>query len=518
LDVRLCRVSGYDYRKRGAQTVTIKVNGLPVLSNFTVNTKVPAGATIKPIKFQESVLPGEGEGYRQVYLKGETFTMEGSKLRVEVVSGGSTILLSHANGGLLDGDQVTYKEGGRTVGVLDTKGLQTLSLALDNGKAAEFDVYVADAAPQVFFDYGFRRTHADPTGKGPSGGKYYVKKGTSISLAPVRYLIGYKADHTPDTVSYSWTVNGASQSVTTETFVFVPASAGMYTVQVSVNGRNFLTGNTETKTATTQVVCFERTPPANADGWVLPSGEKLKHFAPGQFTEQGSGYGWSLGAALGYEVWGVPAGTTKVSILGNGFGGWNEPGVVWTQADENGNGIPDEEWIEHKGNDDTHPTYKDRILRRHAITYFRVAAGSGEPNQFGQIIRTVCWVDARGRMGVIGGGWPSAKGWTEKGIEEVKGDWMTFTGTLLRDSGGMKINDGTLNSGGQGINGYVDVYDTNAGQLCTVSASSIRFVKVQTAYFQYGGAFGDHSTEIVRSDPGFTDQSGGFQNPLGSIK
>jgi hypothetical protein len=400
--------------------------------------------------------------------------------------------------------------------------MNTLSLALD-GKAAEFDVYVADIEPQVFFDYGFRRTAADPDGKGPSGGKYYVKQGKSIELAPIRYLIGYKADHTPGTVSYSWTVTGGDYDTTCphnkETFDFKPNGAGTYEVKVSVNGRNFLTGSTDTKTASTQVVCFAGVPAVNADGMVIPADKnvKLKHFAPGQFTERGNGYGWSLGAALGYEMWPVTAGTKEVKILGNGFQTWNEPGIVWTQADENGNGIPDEEWVEWKGSDDdTHSTYKDRILRRHAISYF-LGTSERTENRYGQIIRTVCWIDARGRMGVIPGGWPSAAGESEKGIQAVEGNWMTFTGTLLRDSGGAKINDGTLDTGGQGIQGYVDTYHPNTGQWCVVQApagSDIRFVKVQTAYFNYGGAFGDHSTEIVRSDPGFGDQSGGFTNPL----
>jgi hypothetical protein len=149
--------------------------------------------------FKPSVLPGNSEYYRQVYLKDEEFTVEKSELRVEAVTGGKTVLLTHANGGLLNTDTVTYKGGG-AVDSFDTKGLKTLSLTLD-GKSVDFEVYVADIAPQVYFDYGFRRTAADPNGKGPSRGKYYVKKGQSIELAPIRYLIGYEADHTPGTVS-----------------------------------------------------------------------------------------------------------------------------------------------------------------------------------------------------------------------------------------------------------------------------------------------------------------------------
>jgi hypothetical protein len=142
-------------------------------------------------------------------------------------------------------------------------------------------------------------------------------------------------------------------------------------------------------------------------------GEKLKDFVPGQFTTRGNGYGWSLGAALGYEMWGVPDGTPAVKIAGNGFGGWSEPGVVWTQADENKNGIPDEEWVEHKGGDYNDPTYKNKILRRYAITYYRGNA--------------ICWVDSRGRMGVMYGGWAGGEGYYggSGGLDYVYGDGAT---------------------------------------------------------------------------------------------
>jgi hypothetical protein len=266
---------------------------------------------------------------------------------------------------------------------------------------------------------------------------------------------------------------------------------------VSVTGRNFVTGSTDTKTATTEVV-------TQAVSGLPAFHSPRKDFSPGQFTQRGTGYGWSLGAALGYEVWAIPADYKgSVTITGNGFETWHEPGVVWIQQDENGNGIPDEMWQEVQGSDDK-DNHKEHILRRHAITYFKSDNSEGQVNEYDQIIRAICWVDARGKMGVIPGGWPTVG--NEKGITGVAGNWITYTGTLLRD-GGNTINDGTDR---KGMSGYVDVYANNSQSLTVPNA---RFVKVQTAYFAYGTSVGDISTEIV-SATGLPDQSGGFTNPI----
>jgi hypothetical protein len=228
----------------------------------------------------------------------------------------------------------------------------------------------------------------------------------------------------------------------------------------------------------------------------------VKCFAPGQFTERGTGFGWSLGAVLGYEVW--RASGTSASITGNGFETWNEPGIVWVQRDDNGNGLPDEMWYEIKGSDDT-GTYKDNITWRYALTYYRDQLAETTPNQFEQIIRTIYWVDQRGRIGTLGGGWPSPG--NTAGIQGESGDWMTYTGTILRDSKGEKLNLGQANLAP--ISGYVDVMSGGSQTLTFSVNSAIRadgtpaglsgfsFIKVQTAYFEYGDAFGERSTEIV---------------------
>jgi hypothetical protein len=126
---------------------------------------------------------------------------------------------------------------------------------------------------------------------------------------------------------------GGTSTHSEEFYSFSPAATGTYTV----TGRNFISGATDTKTAGTEVVCFTGTLPAGTFS------SPRKNFAPGQFTRQGTGYGWSLGSGLGYEVWSLPVGTGAITITGNGFGGWQEPGIVWVQEDENG--VPDEMWL-----------------------------------------------------------------------------------------------------------------------------------------------------------------------------
>ena len=215
-----------------------------------------------------------------------------------------------------------------------------------------------------------------------------------------------------------------------------------------------------------------------------------------------------------------------MSIVGNGFETWQEPGIVWAQADENGNGLPDEMWYEAYGSDDADNTYNSSIRRRYAITYFK-AGDAGPPNEYGQIIRTICWVDSRGRAEIIPGGWPSGSDIAPPSLgyppSKVPGDWVTYTGTLLRDGGGGKINPGIYPH--LWSEGYVDIYNSKDKQTCIVNLGSlrradgspagipsIRFVKVQTAYFHYGDAFGERSTEIV-SATGLTIQTS-FPNPI----
>jgi hypothetical protein len=528
IDSKAYKVTGYDMRKRGDQTVTIRVNGKPV-GAYSITVKAPSTATVKALEMLHSYIPGRTSGYRPVYLKGQEFSLADSKIIVTLTANGQNLPLAYGDGGFTGADLEdpdSILSGGRFV----KAGNQKLRIKLDDAPAVDIPFYVIGdvegAEPRVYFDYGYRQTETDKTGKGWGDGSYYVKSGSSIVLAPARYLIGYRADHTDDGASYSWTVTGGDYdtgvSHNGETFTLKPGAATFpttYTVSVSVTGRNFITGSSDTKTAVTEVVCYSET--MSSDKTFQGP---LKDFAPGQFTERGSGYGWSLGAALGYEVWDATNGSsatsvTSAKITGNAFASWSEPGIVWIQADDNGNGLPDETWHELKGSDDG-DSHKTEITRRYALTYIRDALSEAPPNQYGQIIRSIYWADQRGRAGIIGGGWPSAQGLADKGINPVDGTWITFTGTLLRDSKGIELN---TNKGSQTVtcSGYVDAYGGDGifrpgsainADGTAAGLTSFRFVKVQNAYFDYGTSVGEYSTEIV-SGTGLEDQSGGFPLP-----
>jgi hypothetical protein len=509
----LCKIRGYDKWKRGTQRVALSINGIALASDLELNLKIPASAIIKMVETQSSgriislgeYHPGDADIYRPVYIKGMPFDLAQANLRPVVTVNGVLVMLSWGDG-LGPGDTVTGYNA-------TVPGKQTLSLNLD-GKTGTFNVFVLDAEPRVYFDYGYMRHAGDPGGAGPGEGKHYARPNETLILAPIRFLIGYDAENRDIGASYSWSVTGGSYDTAAGTsgdsFAFTPKAAGTYTVTVAVTGRNFVTGQTDTKTASTEVVCYTGALPAGT--FVSP----LKNFSPGQFTEGGTGHGWSLGAALGYEVFRIEP-SSDFRVTGNGFGGWEEPGIVWVQEDRNGNDLPDEMWYELTGSDETNPLTKPYITRRYAIKWFRFE-NETEENQFGQIIRTTCWVDNKGRAGVLSGGWP--KDWG------VSGDWVAYTGTVVRDGQGSVLGPGIEFP--QGLAGYVDCYYNNDQNYVfskdtairadgsPANLDHIRFVKVQTGYFNYGGILGEYSTEIV-SATGLGDQSGGFPNPLGSV-
>ena len=78
-----------------------------------------------------------------------------------------------------------------------------------------------------------------------------------------------------------------------------------------------------------------------------------------------------------HEVLNV-AGEYDMKILGNGFysatqkadeplGGSSEPGIVMVSRDDNGNGLPDDEWYELAGSEETN----EKTLFNYSITYYR---------------------------------------------------------------------------------------------------------------------------------------------------
>jgi hypothetical protein len=488
-------IVGYDKFRRGTQTVTVKVNGKT--GTFDVTNRIGAGAFATINHKDRWVGNPQQENYKIAYIKNEAIVPAMSNIKIIVNPGGKeyapdTISLTLENGGLLPEDFATISGYNAA-----QTGKQTLAMTVD-GRTFQFDVFVIDTEPAVWFDYGYMRHAGDPTGHGPGAGKYYAKPNETLVIAPVRYLVGYNADpdHSDAGATYNWSVSGSNRTITysgagNERLHITPTAAGTYTINVTVTGKSYITGSSVLLAASTELVCYTGSLPAGTFG--SPSGV-LRHFGAGQMSESGTGFGWSLGSAGGYEVWTVSH-QPSYKIEGNAFGSWQEAGVVWMQEDKNGNGLPDEMWYELRGSDEDNATWKNKITRRYAVTYIN-GSPNATKNQYGQTIRDVYWADSKGRSGLIPGGFPSKWG--------VTGDQVTYTGTLLRDDG----NIATGNYGGMDqLEGYADaigdtffVSKAMRADGTSVTLSSVKFIKVQTALFRYGGIFGDVSTEIQYAD------------------
>jgi hypothetical protein len=474
-------VRNYNKLARGAQTVSISVNG----HSFTlpVTVRLPPGTALSVNYYRNN---GLGH-YKNTYVRGEPFNLAGSGL-VATARVDRYALSYQPGSGIAATELSGYQK--------DVPGKQTLTLDLD-GNTVSYEVVVIDTEPAVWFDYGYMRHTGDPEGRGPGAGKYYARPGETLVIAPTRYLIGYDADHGSLPVSYNWTVSGGSWTTTGggEFLHFTPQGAGTYAVEVEVRGRDYATGDTVARTAATEVVCYAA--PLAAGSFTSP----LRDFGPGQYTSGGNGFGWSLGALGGYEVWRVNH-QERYLIEGNAFGnasgGWNEPGIVWVQEDRNGNGVPDETWYELRGSDDDDPVYRGQISRRHAIAYFNNSEYYVTFPTADRPIGGLHWVDSTGRAAFMyNSGWPG-----------VAGNWITYTCTRIRNDGVyMKY------AGSNDFGGYVDtlrygkwttehfyVSDAIRADGASVTLTDVRFIKVQTAFLGYGSVYFELSTEIYQAD------------------
>jgi hypothetical protein len=479
-------VQGYDRTKRGVQTVTLSVNGQT--AELPVRVKVPANAAFYAavLGTDEAYLRldlGHNLGHNNVFIKGQDLSLSNVRFYARVTCNNVTARF-------ISGDGITLEDiSGFNP---DVAGKQTLTLNLDE-KSAALDVYAVDKAPEVYFDHGFMRTGDDPHGYGRDSagnlmdGAYHTQKNKTLVLSPVRVLIGYDRNNNDEGVTYEWTVTPQGDSPaltppsTTEEFLrLTPTSGGIWNVSVAVTGRNFIDGSTIDLTAQTVVIC---------DTGSLPSGNfgSFKHFAPGQFTESGTGLGWSLGAFGGYWMKTVSH-SASYGIEGNGFGIWVEPGIVWFQEDQNQNNLPDEMWYELNVGSDP------RITRRYSLTYFKYGGDGYVMNEYGQTLREIFWVDNKGRTGQINGGWP----W-KWGVSNDYGAWATYTGTLIFDDGIIKGDDYPT-AWPNCVDTPQSIFPINeavAADGSSVNLTNVRFIKVHTGVFKYGGIFGEVSTEIM---------------------
>ena len=219
-----------------------------------------------------------------------------------------------------------------------------------------------------------------------------------------------------------------------------------------------------------------------------------------------------LGGFGGYVTFGFDhpvvnvAGEYDLYIMGNAFvgtgltdAGSSEPGIVMVSQDDNGNGLPDDEWYELSGSADVDSIGK--VVYNYAITY--KFAGDRKP---------IAWTDNQGGKGVMT---RNAYHDQEYFPAWLTGDGsLTFTGTLLpknmyKENGNFVMKFLRY--------GYVDnqpnLIDGKKNEACCfnldwavdnnrqpVKLSHVDFVRVYCAMNQINGLLGETSTEFAGAE------------------
>ena len=209
----------------------------------------------------------------------------------------------------------------------------------------------------------------------------------------------------------------------------------------------------------------------------------------------------TLGGYGGYVVFGFDhtilnqKDKRDFKVLGNGFAGSSEPGIVMVAYDKNKNGKPDDdEWYEIAGSEYTNPT----TIKNYTITYHKPTVE--DSNATPEYIK---WEDNQGKSGF------KAKNTFHKqpyypiwfGQNQLK-----FSGTLLASNYTEKNGIWT---GKQYAYGYVDNAPNNSEDSNIdidwavdkngnpVKLMGIDFIKVYTATNQEAGWLGEISTEVA---------------------
>jgi len=402
------------------------------------------------------------------------------------------------NGAIVSSDSVfVYKP------TVTGNNVLTLKVWNDDGEDLKsFGLAVVPPPPPgLFFDDGRYRLPNDNTTK-----RLSVPMGDTLVMAPVLSQI-------PTPFTIQWAVDGVVQNGTSgEYFKFIPAAQGMYSITATVNGI----------TAKVNVECvaprgtYLRAASAGSERIATTSFEFIP--APGQFTDYPT---WStadmardhiqqqldahateyvalLGAYGGYFITGFDhsvnnaTNNADISIIGNAFPSWSEPGIVWVSQDENGNGLPDDTWYELKGSEsNTPPEYRHPETRtRYAITYYKPAA----PKQ------DVVWIDNFGGNGSIDYNQYHSQDYYFPMF--INADSYTLTGTCLKSTmaiGALETSAGYawgyVDNNGDGSHLNFDIDNAIRADGSPANLKYIDFVKVQTAMTGKGPSVGELSTE-----------------------
>ena len=217
----------------------------------------------------------------------------------------------------------------------------------------------------------------------------------------------------------------------------------------------------------------------------------------------------SLGGFGGYVVMGFDhtiqnvAGKTDFSVLGNAYAGNSEPGIVMVSADNNKNGIPDDEWFELAGSEYDN----DETLHDYQITYYKP-----DENKTPVPHETLSYVTDRTyiRWSTNGHGDGylyktefHAQSYYPRWVDEGE---LRFAGSKLPDNQTIQNDIYTLfvydwgyadNVPNNHTNAQFDIdwaADTEGNK---VHFSGIDFIKIYTGVHQFNGSIGESSTEVA---------------------
>ncbi|MGV0920750.1 PKD-like domain-containing protein [Empedobacter falsenii] len=220
----------------------------------------------------------------------------------------------------------------------------------------------------------------------------------------------------------------------------------------------------------------------------------------------------TLGGYGGYVVFGFDhtimnqPNKRDFKVLGNGFAGSSEPGIVMVAYDKNKNGKPDDdEWYEIAGSEYTNPN----TIKNYTITYTK--PDENKTPVKGTIgwqtdIEYIKWSDNQGNSG-----YKTKNSYHKQSYYPLwfGSDQLKFTGTLLPNNYTDQSGNGTYWVGKQYAYGYVDnasnssedsnididwAVDKNGN---SVKLLGIDFIKVYTATNQEAGWLGEISTEVA---------------------
>lgn len=360
---------------------------------------------------------------------------------------------------------------------------------------------------------------------------------------PMRVVPNLPSKHN---VSYKWYVDGVEDKEQTKDYYpLTPTTTGTIVLKVVATKKTKTStadkaetraaGEDQVGEATITINVHQPNQYPRAAG---PSSsryaDKVYEFlaAPGQFTNEGytahtmqeavdyaqkrlnknayvslGGFGGYLIVGFDHSVKDTKAnGGYDFAITGNSFKGSSEPGIVWVMQDENGNGIPDDNWYELRGSE----TGKPGTIQDYEVTYYRPSSPKSE----------VKWTDNQGNKGSVD--WLAFHRQDYYYPLWVKADTYTLRGTRLDMTPVDQSGNGTYWVNPEFEWGYADNFSTidrltkddnhnaepNANHFKIehaidhngnpVKLDFIDFVKIQTGANAKAGWLGENSTEVFR--------------------